>query len=137
MKKILAILIAFFFLSGCEKADHTGSYSLFHKENCTYIIVHWEYPNGDMNFSTFELVLDNLDPYIDKSAPVDGSGIVLNKLLGNLGFNRSFLHHRPIHIYEEDIETIIRKNIKIYLDFYDQDGNNYLVELKYDKSLKE
>ncbi|MGN1343411.1 MAG: hypothetical protein ACI4U3_02445 [Traorella sp.] len=140
MKKIFTIFILTFLLFGCTKDkdyDYEGSYALIRNESSTSLVIHWEYPsddfNPDLDSATFDLT--NLNNYIDESLTSTGYGPSLNNILGNIGYNRSYLHIEPILISEENISKIANKNIKIMLTISDADGNTYRVRLQYNKSI--
>lgn len=139
MALLTAMLATLLPLTGCsaDDADYTGSYALLRKGECTYLVVHWEYPFDEIRETDFELDLSNIQKYIDENAVMNGEGLIINSLLGNLGFNRAFLHFEPIGIGPEDVETIIRKNIKIGMTVQCTDGNSYKIRLKYNKSIRE
>lgn len=139
MKKIFVLLFLILILFGCssEDAEYVGRYAILTKEKSTSLVVVWEYPTEDFEFHQSNIDISNLEDYIDEDFDNSGSGVVLNSLLGNLGFNRKFLTIQPININEEDVKTIIRKNIPIYLEITDQNEVSYHVKLKYDKSIKE
>lgn len=139
MKKLFCILMIFVCLVGCsnEKAEYEGSYAILTKENHSSLVVVWVYPTEDFQFGENSVDTSNLDAYIEADFDNSGSGVVLNNLLGNLGFERKFLKIQPIDIGEANVKKIIRKKIPIYLDIADQHGVNYHVKLHYDKSIKE
>ena len=138
MKKLLCLLFILL-LCACsnEDAEYVGRYAILPKENSTSLVVVWEYPTEDFQFDETNIDVSNLEKYMDETFENTGEGVVLNSLLGNLGFNRKFLAIRPIKIREDSIKKIISKKEYIYLDITDQNGNSYHVKLKYDKSIKE
>lgn len=139
MKKILLMISCLFMLVGCSSQDYDyeGRYALLTKGENTSLVIVWEYPIEDLNFVKDNVDLSVFDEYIDESFTPSGEGVVLNSLLGNLGYNRKFLRIMPINIHPNDVNKVIRKNIKVFMDLECTDGNTYKIRLKYDKSIKE
>lgn len=140
MKKLLTIILTALLLVGCGASDdstHTGSYTLLKKGEAASLVVHWEYPDANFQYSTYDIDTTNFSDYIDESLSTNDTGVNLNKLLGTLGYNRSFLSARPIKISHSNVDKIIKKKINIYLNMSDEQGNNYKVKLKYDKSISD
>ena len=140
MKKLFTIILSVLLLVGCgtsDDSDYTGSYTLLKKGEAASLIVHWEYPDANFQYSTYDIDTTNFSDYIDKSLSTNDTGVNLNKLLGTLGYNRSFLSARPIQISHSNIDKIIKKKINIYLNISDEQGDNYKVKLKYNKSISD
>ena len=138
MKKILSILCLISLLFGCSSTnyDYEGSYALINNGNHTSLVTYWIYPSDDITVDTHEINTSNLNDYIDESLDNSGEGLSLNLLLGCLGYERKFFSVEPISIDENNINKIMKKNIKIEMDVVDKNGNSHKVGLKFDKQLK-
>ena len=145
MKKLISLflLLTMLLLTGCgdnDGADYSGSYALLTKEGYTYLVIHWEYPEDkqdDFDIDTAEFDLTNLESYIDPNMEHKGPGLILNSLLGNLGYNKAYMAIRTIKIDAEEVPSLTRKGIKIYMTIQDKAGTEYTVRLKYNKDIKE
>ena len=140
MKKLLTLLFSLLLLTGCVSSDdshYNGSYTLLKKGNCGNLVIHWEYPDSDFQYTSYDIDLTNFEPYIDESLSANGPGVNLNNLLGTLGYNRSFLSVTPIKITHENMDKIMKKKLNIYLNITDQQGEIYKVKLKYNKNIKD
>ena len=139
MKKIISILCLISMLFGCGTSgnyDYEGTYTLIPNNEIASLVIVFKYPNDDMQIDTNEVNLDNLDSYIDESLDGSGPGLSLNLLLGCLGYERKFFSITPIKITEDNVNKIMKKNIKIEMDVTDKEGNSYKIQLKFDKELK-
>ena len=67
---------------------------------------------------------------------MSGSGPILNDLLGKLGWEQKLLRIMPISIDEAGIRKVERKNVPIYMLVNTPDGEEVVIKLKYDKSIK-
>ena len=138
MKKLISILCLISMLFGCNSNhyDYEGTYTLIPNNDIASIVVVWKYPSDEITVDTHEVNLENLNDYIDESLDGTGPGLSLNLLLGCLGYERKFFSVKPIHISEDNVNKIMKKNIKIEMDVVDKQGNSYKVGLKFDKELK-
>ena len=138
MKKLISILCLISILFGCSSNhyDYEGTYTLIPNNDIASIVVVWKYPSDEITVDTHEVNLENLNDYIDENLDGSGSGLSLNLLLGCLGYEKKFFSVKPIYISEENVNKIMKKNIKIEMDVVDKQGNSYKVGLKFDKELK-
>ena len=138
MKKLISILCLISMLFGCSSNnyDYEGTYTLIPNNEIASIVVVWKYPSDEITVDTHEVNLENLNAYIDESLDGTGPGLSLNLLLGCLGYERKFFSVKPIYISEENVNKIMKKNIKIEMDVVDKQGNSNKVGLKFDKELK-
>ena len=138
MKKLISILCLISMLFGCSSNnyDYEGTYTLIPINDIASIVVVWKYPSDEITVDTHEVNLENLNDYIDENLDGSGSGLSLNLLLGCLGYEKKFFSVKPIYISEENVNKIMKKNIKIEMYVVDKQGNSYKVGLKFDKELK-
>ena len=140
MKKLLTIILAALLLVGCGASDnstHTGSYTLLKKGEAANLVVHWEFPDPNFQYTSYEIDTTNFNTYIDESLSTNNTGVNLNNLLGTLGFNKAFLSAKPIQISHSNVDKILKNKINIYLNMTDDQGNNYKVKLKYNKAISD
>ena len=142
MKKLISFVLALTLLAlvGCgsgnsRKADYTGSYALVRGEAHTSIVAWW-FVEDDLKWDSIELDTANLDPYVNPETDMSGSGPVLNDLLGKLGWEQKLLRIMPISIDEAGIRKVERKNVPIYMLVNTPDGEEVVIKLRYDKSIK-
>ena len=146
MKRLIAcLLLLTLVLAGCsggdikDDADSVGRYGLICKGEGSSLVVHWEFPESDLDvvLESATLDLSRIEQYIDPDADLTDCGVILNTLEGVFTYNRSFMKSQPIGLNESAVKTIIKKKLPIYLQIDSSDGRTFKVRLEYDKNIRQ